>query len=153
MLEAELVGEIELESARLSAQSSARFDVVEVVTRGERRRHRSEDERANILTEAMAPGAVVAQVARRWGVSTSQLYNWRKAMLVQAAPSGGQPAMSAPSFAQVQLAAAEPTPGPPTVATPAGLIEIVLPGGALVRVDAAVDGAALRRVLAALSAR
>jgi len=34
-----------------------------------------------------------------------------------------------------------------------GLIEIVLPGGALVRVDAHVDGRALRRVLGALSER
>ena len=31
-----------------------------------------------------------------------------------------------------------------------GLIEIVLPGGASVRVDAQVDGRALRRVLGAL---
>ena len=138
-----MVDEIELESARRSTRSSTRCDVVEVVTRGERRRHRSEDERATILAEAMAPGAIVAQVARHWGVSTSQLYNWRKAMLMRAAPS----------FAQVQLAAPKPTPGPPTAPTPAGLIEIVLPGGALVRVDAAVDGTAQRRVLAALAAQ
>ena len=143
-------GETGLQSARRSARSSARFDVVEVVTRGERRRHRTEDERAIILTEAMAPGAVVAHVARRWGVSTSQLYTWRKAMLVQAAAA---PSPAAPSFAQVQLAAPEPAPTPQASAQSSGLIEIVLPNGALVRVDAAVDGAALRLVLAALSGR
>jgi transposase len=96
----------------------------------------------------MAPGAVVAHVARRWSVSTGQLYTWRKAMLVQTTPP-----TAAPSFAQVQLAAPEPTSVPPPNAKPAGLIEIVLPDGALVRVDATVDGAALRRVLAALSSR
>ena len=144
-------GETGLQSARRSARSSARFDVVEVVTRGERRRHRTEDERAIILTEAMAPGAVVTHVARRWGVSTSQLYTWRKAMLAQPAPMATSPA--APSFAQVQLAAPEPPPSPAPAATPTGLIEIVLPDGALVRVDAAVDRAALRLVLAALSGR
>ena len=36
----------------------------EVVTRGERRRGWSDEERARILTEAMEPGAVVAHVAR-----------------------------------------------------------------------------------------
>ena len=35
---------------------------------------------------------------------------------------------------------------------PAGLIEIVLPGGVMLRVGAEVDGAALGRVLAAGSA-
>jgi hypothetical protein len=34
-----------------------------------------------------------------------------------------------------------------------GLIEIVLPGGVSVRVDAEVDGRALRRVLNALASR
>ena len=151
MPEAELDGETGLQSARRSARSSARFDVVEVVTRGERRRGWSEEERARILTEAMEPGAVVAHVARRWGVSTSQLYTWRKAMLAQPAPIAPSPA--APSFAQVQLAAPEPASPPQASAPSSGLIEIVLPSGALVRVDAAVDGAALRLVLAALSGR
>jgi hypothetical protein len=42
--------------------------------------------------------------------------------------------------------------GPDSVASakPSGLMEIVLPGGATVRVDAEVDDRALRRVLAAL---
>ncbi len=135
-----------MESARRSAPSSTRRAVVEVVTRDERRRAWSDDERARIVTEAMEPGAVVAHVARRWGVSTGQLYTWRKAMLVQAAAAT---APAAPHFAQVQLAAPEPAPAP----TPGGLIEIVLPNGALVRVDAAVNGEALRLVLAALSGR
>ena len=58
-----MVDEIELENARWSARSSTQCDVVEVVTRGERRRHRSEDERATSLSEVMAPGAIVAQLA------------------------------------------------------------------------------------------
>jgi hypothetical protein len=36
---------------------------------------------------------------------------------------------------------------------PDGLIEIVLPSGVLVRVDAAVDGRALRRVIGVLDDR
>ena len=44
----------------------------------------------------------------------------------------------------------------PAASAPArteGLIEIVLPGDVLVRVDAQVDGRALRRVLGALAER
>jgi transposase-like protein len=72
--------EMVTESARKSTPSSSRRSVVEVVTRGERRRRWSEEDRARILTEAMAPGAVVSHVARRFGVSTGQFYTWRKVM-------------------------------------------------------------------------
>jgi len=57
--------------------------VVEVVTRGERRRRWSDEDRARILTEAMAPGAIASHVARRFGVSSGQFYTWRKAMLLR----------------------------------------------------------------------
>lgn len=63
-------------------------------------------------------------------------------------------------FAAVELATvAPPLPEPPTpVAPPSavhadGLIEIVLPSGVSVCVDAHVDGRALRRVLGALEGR
>ena len=46
-----------------------------------------------------------------------------------------------------------PFPGGPAKAVEADLIEIVLPSGASVRVDAQVDVRALRRVLGALSGR
>jgi hypothetical protein len=39
---------------------------------------------------------------------------------------------------------------PPTPAQPASLVEIVLPTGTALRVDAQVDPRALRRILAAL---
>jgi transposase len=59
-----------------------------------------------------------------------------------------------------QLEAPDATPGQETASSePAvpsrsdGLIEIVLPGGVTLRVDAGVDSQALRRVLAALAAR
>ena len=52
---AELFDELELKSARQSTRTSTRFDVAELVRRGKRRSHRSEDERADMLTEAMAP--------------------------------------------------------------------------------------------------
>lgn len=68
--------------------------------------------------------------------------------------------MPAPVFTQVTLAsAAEPEAVPPdraayspdTVPAMPGRMDITLPGGAVVCVGADVDGAALRRVLAALA--
>ena len=68
-------------------------------------------------------------------------------------------------FARVEVLAmpAQPAPATPSAPQPAavpsgtnhpeGMIEIALPGGVNVRVDARVDGGALCRVLAALMRR
>lgn len=44
----------------------------------ERRRRWSDQERLEILNEAFAPGACVAEVARRRDVSTALVYTWRR---------------------------------------------------------------------------
>jgi transposase len=44
----------------------------------ERRRRWNDEERLQILTEAFAPGACVAEVARRHDVSTALVYTWRR---------------------------------------------------------------------------
>lgn len=123
---------------------------MEVVTRGERRRIWSEEDKVRIVQEAMVPGAVAADVARRWGVGTGQLYTWRRELLDRTTHPAATAAIPAPSFAQVTLAEPAAAPSSPCLPSRAGLMEIVLPGGAVVRVDAAVDGDALRRVLGAL---
>ena len=66
-----------------------------------------------------------------------------------------------PDFAQVEMTPGPLPPDAPDVKNdkavasprPAGLIEIVLPNGVTLRVDAEVDAAALGRVLAALGRR
>ena len=50
---------------------------IELITSAERRRNRSRDEKASIVAESMVPGAVIAEVARRHGLSPQQLYGWR----------------------------------------------------------------------------
>ncbi|MFN6250904.1 MAG: IS66-like element accessory protein TnpA [Acetobacteraceae bacterium] len=127
--------------------------MVEVVTRGEPRRRWSDEERAHILAEAMAPGAIASHVARRFGVSTGQFYTWRKAMLLRSAPVGAPPVLAKADFAEVRLSAPNPKPSLPPRIPATGMMEITLPGGAMIRVDAAVDGAALGRVLAELAGR
>jgi hypothetical protein len=69
-----------------------------------------------------------------------------------------------PRFARVELAPSQlslpnpmpleaPVPAMPSSPRPDGLIEIQLPGGVSLRVDAHLDGRALRRVLGALEGR
>ena len=148
--------EAEVTSAHTRSRMSARSEVVEVVTRGERRRAWSVDQKRLIVTEAMQPGVTPTEVARRWGIGTGLLYTWRQQVF---AGKLGEPPVPAPVFAQGRLAPAverEATPQDPPVIKPntapaAGQMEIVLPGGAVVRIGADVDGAALRRVLVALA--
>jgi transposase len=49
---------------------------VEVITELGRRRRWSADAKAEIMLEALAPGAVVSEVARRHDVRPQQLFGW-----------------------------------------------------------------------------
>jgi transposase len=44
----------------------------------ERRRRWNDEERLRILAEAFAPGGCVAEVARRYDISTGLVYTWRR---------------------------------------------------------------------------
>jgi transposase len=63
---------------------------VTVLTGPERRRRWSEAERVAILAEAFAPDGVVAEVARRFDLSTSVIYRWRKLSCCQPRPGFSQ---------------------------------------------------------------
>ena len=60
----------------------------------ERRRRWSDEELFKILTEAFAPGACVARVARRHDVLTGLIYTWRRKL---------RRGLSAPAFAEAVL--------------------------------------------------
>ena len=62
-----------------------------LLTGPERRRRWNEEDRCRILAAAFSPGAVVADVARRFEVATSLIYKWRRAYLTP--PSGFAPAV------------------------------------------------------------
>ena len=127
---------------------------VEVLGGVERRRRWSRDDKMRIIEETLAPGAVVTEIARRHGISTSLVFTWRRrARLASVASSG-------PRLVPVQLtpAAAESVPSiEAAAAIPSrrrrGLIEIELGGGKRVSVDENVDADALGRVLDVLSRR
>ena len=127
-----------------------RFEVLSGV---ERRRQWSDDEKARIIEETLVPGARVAEVARRHGVSASLVFGWRRLA------RDGLLGRGVPALVPVEIVApvpALPAPTPSSVSRPrrsAGLIEIELSQGRRLRVGADVDGDALRRVLDALDRR
>jgi transposase len=121
------------------------FRRVEVLAGPVRRRRWSAEEKARIVEEALAPGARVAEVARRWQVCSQQIFTWRRAC--RAAPT----APTAPDFVPIMAEAANSAPvarAEPTAPT----IEVKL-AGAVVRVAPGMDDAAqLTAVLRAVRA-
>ena len=133
-----------------------------VITGRERRRRWTAEQKREIAAESLQPGISPVMVARRYGISSGLLYTWRQQLLCGAL---GVMAGTKPRFVRVDVVAGPPQPeasmpaDPELVPTPQtsptaeldGRIEIMLSSGAKVRVDAQVNEAALRRVLAALA--
>jgi len=137
---------------------------MEVLTRAEPRRSWTAEQKREIVAESLGPNLTPTEVARKHRISSGQLYTWRQQLLGM---QGVTVTRTPLQFAAVELAAPSPPtlPAPPSLQSsglaspsappvhPEGLIEIVLPGGVSLRVDAHVDGRALRRVLGALEGR
>ena len=68
-------------SAHTSSRKSARIPRIELITRGERRRRWTIEQKQTIAAQSLAPGASPTEVARQHGISSGQLYNWRHALL------------------------------------------------------------------------
>jgi transposase len=130
----------------------------------ERRRQWTPEQKAALVAEVEAEGGRVSVVARRHGISTSLLYNWRSAWKAAAVAARGTAAQAA-DFVQLGIIAEAAGRSPPvpvtsgavcppgaglTMAERVGVIEIDLPEGVRVRVDNGVNEKALRRVLSAL---
>ena len=138
----------------------AKVDILGPVAR---RRAWTAQEKATLLAEVDAEGGKVRLVARRHRMSESLLYNWRLARKAAAI------AMGAPenvAFVPIGVIDGSIGRGPAMLAAPdagpsqqrpsgegkVGLIEIVLPTGGRVCVDASVNEKALSRVLRAMKA-
>ena len=81
----------ELESARTTGRMSARSQRVEVITRGERRRRWSVEQEREIAAESLEAGVSPITVARRYGISSGQLYTWRRHLLGGSLGTSAQP--------------------------------------------------------------
>ncbi len=82
---------------------------LEVITGVGGRRRWSEAEKARITAEAMMPGAVVSEIARRHGMSPQHLFTWRRAAFRDVVL--GSPA--APLFVPAIIEAEPPPRGDP----------------------------------------
>ena len=139
-----------------------------------RRRTWGTQERQRIVDAALAPGASVAEVARLNGLNANLVFKWirrsREGWLDRRrGPRAGLQAVvivdETPAFVPVQIFEAPKTaaalPAPVEVEPPkarhvvrkgarSGGMEISLPNGARVAIDADFDAGALRLLLAAL---
>src|SRR3954470_20990388 len=79
---------------------SARSPRIEVITRGERRRTWTPEQKREIVAESLGPELTPTEVARKYAISSGQLYTWRRQVL------GGQMTglvRSPPGFARVEV--------------------------------------------------
>src|SRR5690242_6005556 len=150
----------EVESTHTTDRMSARSQRIELITRSERRRRWSVEQKREIAAESLEAGISPITVARRYGISSGLLYTWRRHLLEGSLGVTRQPPAK---FARVEVMATPADPAsaispvaPPPAASSGpmnGLIEIALPGCVRVRVDAQVDSGARLPVLAALARR
>jgi len=134
---------------------------MEIITGVERRRRWRPEDKLRIVAEAEQPGACFAEVARRHDVSRALLWTWRRQVR-----EGRRRSSGADAFLPVQVVAEAPSAGgmvisgepgvgrsrrsPRPAGAEAGLIEIALADGTMVRVGRDVGATALRRVLGVL---
>ena len=115
---------------------------VEVLTGPGRRRRWSDDDKAKVVAETLEPGAVVAEVARRWQICPQQVFTWRREMRAEiAAPLDFVPVVVETTASESKAAVT------PARSTPA--IEVKL-AGAVLRVAPGTDEALLATVLRAI---
>ena len=134
---------------------------VEIITRPERRRRWSDEEKLELVAEACRPGGSVSQVARERGVSASQLFGWRRQALAKGLVTDCRPeasAVQALTFTAVGVAEQQSPDAADKVraerrrpATPtSGAIEIELRGGDRVRVEGRANPGLVVRIVSAL---
>src|SRR4051795_11744775 len=104
------------------------------IFQGRARRRWSEEDKRRLVAETLASGETVHGVARRSGVSTSQLFTWRKRLRAEA--GFPPPAPRVPGFAAVAIAPVPPLAGDAAEAPP-GLIEVELACGGRGRIAGA----------------
>src|SRR5206468_6977136 len=81
---------------------------IEVFTGAGRRREWSAHQKAGIIAESYAGQSSVCDVARRHGLTPSQLFAWRRAARQQIAPTAGpNEALFVPAFVDTAGGAAE----------------------------------------------
>jgi transposase len=135
---------------------------VHVLSGPERRRRFSVEQKRAMVAAAFAPGAVVADVARRADVCSSLMYRWRRELgvashgfaeviLAPGIAGGGDGRGAADGLPALRPVAAARPDGSGTVAAPA--IEVEVCGSSRLRIPASTPPALAAAVIAALRRR
>jgi transposase len=123
----------------------------ELMTGPVRRRRWTDEDKLRILREAFAPGAVVADVARRHDVRGPQIYQWRSAFL-----AGSRRSDAGTGFVAVAPALYSDSGGTSELdqrqCEEVGQIELVLLGGRVLRIRATASRDELQRLIRAVEA-
>ncbi len=122
---------------------------VEIVSRGERRRSYTPEDKARLLAETAEPGARVLEVAQRHGISPSLLHRWRREAEGRPPRKAARPA---PRLVPLLVGPPAGASAPCGAATEGAAIEVVLRNGRVLRVGAAADAAMVARLAAVLEA-
>jgi transposase len=138
------------EAATVAATDGEAMPRIEIVE--ERRRADDAAFRAMVVSESIAAGARVQDVAARHGICPSLVYRWRR--IAEVGTSGGSAVHLFPVWiaAVADETVSSQSASPPNAGTPrrSGLIEIELSNGVRVSVDEGVSVTALRRVMSVL---
>jgi transposase len=129
---------------------------LEVISGTGRRRRFSDDDKARMIEETLAPGAIVSEVARRHGITPQQLFGWRRQARQSAAISGNT---DAPLFVPVVVEAPLPERTPRRrgrnrtrqADRNSGIIEVEI-DGVTIRIGRGADAKTVAAVLHALKA-
>lgn len=113
-----------------------RLEVIEGPTG---RRQRTRAEKARIVAESLMPGVRVAEVARKYGATRWQVYDWRKRLRRQEPLALPESAGEAPAFATVVVEGAPRRQA-------AACIEIIV-GDVVIRAEPGVDDEHLSRII------
>ena len=119
---------------------------VEIVSGVRRRRDWSDEDKLRFVAETYGPGTSVSAVARRHDLSPGLLFTWRRM-------AEGREPQAAEPVAMLPVRVAEASTAPRGRPSRTSRMEIGLPGGISLKVDAGVDPQALAAVIAVLQRR
>lgn len=129
---------------------------IEVITGAGRRRRWSEEEKARIVVESFAPGAIVAEVARRNDARAQQVHGWRRdAREGRLVLPANALAPGLVDFASVIVSpdTAAPRPRPMRASRPAAPVIEIEAKGVFVRVREGADVTLVEAMLRVLRSR
>jgi transposase len=126
---------------------------LEVISGTGRRRRFSADDKARVVEETLAPGAVISEVARRHGLTPQQVFTWRRQARQTAITSSETPSF-VPAVVDARLPARAAQRGRTRsrrVERTSGIVEVEI-DGVTVRIWRGAEAKTVAVVLRALKA-